>query len=86
MGILETDFPWELLVVMLNTLLASVGTLSRIEVKSFPLPEKDNNRPFPKDFAMRGLLFTENYFPEAWFTNEKINEDKKYYERASMTT
>lgn len=85
MGMLEADFPWELLVVMLNTLLASVGTLSRIEVDSFPLPEKDDNRPFPEDFAMRGLLFAESYFPEEWFANEKIDEEEKYHERASMT-
>jgi hypothetical protein len=84
-SMLEADFPWEPLVVMLNTLLTSVGTPSRIESEQFPVPEKEENRPFPEDFAMRGLLFAENYFPEAWFLNEKIDEEEKYHERASMT-
>jgi hypothetical protein len=86
MSILQADFPWELLSVMLNTLLGSCATLSRIESDKFPLPEKDEVRPFPEDFAMRGLLWTENYFPDGWFANDKIDEEEKYHELASMTS
>jgi hypothetical protein len=84
-GLLTLDFPFKPLVAQLNTLLASIGTLSRLDSEKFPEPEKDENRPFPEDFAMRGLLFAEKYFPETWFTNEKIDEEEKYHERASMT-
>jgi hypothetical protein len=52
-------------------------------VEQFPLPKKDV-RPFPDDFAMRGLLRADNYFPDEWLTNEKSDEEEKYYERASM--
>jgi len=45
----------------------------------------DEFRPFPEDFALRGLLWADNYFPEEWFTHEKIDEEEKYHERASMT-
>jgi hypothetical protein len=86
MGLLQADFPWALLSVMLNTLMASYGAPDRIEDDNFPLPEKDDVRPFPEDFAMRGLLWSENYFPTEWFTTEKIDEEEKYHERASMTT
>src|SRR5208282_3650126 len=76
---------WEPLSTMLNTLLGTYETRARIENEKFPFPEKDDVRPFPEDFALRGLLWTENYFPDQWFTNEKIDEEEKYHERASMT-
>jgi hypothetical protein len=42
-------------------------------------------RPLPDDFAMRGFPWVEKYFPEGWFANEeKINDDEKYFELASM--
>jgi hypothetical protein len=85
MSLLQEEFPWDLLATMLNTLLASYGSISRIEMNSFPGPEKDAPRPFPEDFAVRGLLWTENYFPEGWFGNEKIDEEEKYHELPSMT-
>ena len=56
MSLLEADFPWKLLFIMLNTLLAIYEKSSRIENDSFPLLKKENVRPFPKDFAMQGLL------------------------------
>jgi len=82
MRFLHADFPWDLLSIMLNTLLASYGSPSRIVNEKFPLPEKDDVRPFPEDFAVRGLLWTDGYFPEEWFTNEKIDEEEKYHELA----
>ncbi|TVY68922.1 EST/SMG-like protein [Lachnellula suecica] len=86
MGHLQAEFPWKSLARMLNTLMGKPPrTLDRIQSEKFPQPEKDDARPFPEDFAMRGLLFAENYFPEVWFTKEKIDEEEKYHERASMT-
>lgn len=70
---------------MLNTLLVSSETTGSIEHDTFPSPEKDDVRPLPEDFALRGLLWAEDYFPTEWFTNEKIDEEEKYHERASMT-
>jgi hypothetical protein len=85
MQFLQEDFPWDLLSIMLNTVFLSYGSPSRIENEKFPLPEKGDIRPFPEDFAIRGLLWTDSYFPEEWFTNEKIDEEEKYHELASMT-
>jgi hypothetical protein len=70
---------------MLNTLLASRGSVSRTEAKSFLRLEKHNIRPFPEDFAVRGLLWTEGYYPDNWFANDKIDEEEKYNELPSMT-
>jgi hypothetical protein len=69
---------------MLNTILASGGSISGIENESFPRPEKDDVRPLPEDFAVRGLLWTEGYFPDGWFANDKIDEEK-YHELPLMT-
>lgn len=84
-NLLQASFSWELLSTMLNTLLGAYKTPVRIEEDKFPLPEKDDFRPFPEDYAMRGLLWTETYFPDEWFKNEKIDEEEKYREVASMT-
>jgi hypothetical protein len=85
MSLLQAQFPWKLLSAMLNALLEVYGTGSYIENDAFPLPEMNDVRPFPEDFAMRGLLWAENYFPDQWFTNGKVEEGEKYHEYACMT-
>ncbi|KAK4041987.1 hypothetical protein C8A01DRAFT_14340 [Parachaetomium inaequale] len=43
-------------------------------------------RPLPDDFAMRGFPWVEKYFPDKWFdTDEKIDDDEKYFELQSMS-
>jgi len=84
MNHLEASFPWETLAIFLNTLTSTCGN-PRIESEDFPLPEKDDVRPFPEDFAIRGLLWTEHYFPDKWFSNPKIDDEERYLEAASMT-
>lgn len=85
MRLLEIKFPWQSLTVMLNTLLVPYGTPDRIENPTFPLPVKDDVRPFPEDFALRGLLWSDGYYPDQWFSNDKIDDEEKYLEVASMT-
>jgi hypothetical protein len=86
MNLLQAEFPWKSLAIMLNTILGSFPTPDRIADESFPVLEKDDPRPFPEDFAVRGLLWTEGYFPIDFFTKKKIDEEEKYHERASMTS
>ena len=78
-------YPWKLTSLMLNFLLASCEP--GYEVKDqFHLWEKDQQpRPLPEDFALRGLLHSEDYFPNDWFQNDKIDEDEKYFELPSMS-
>jgi hypothetical protein len=85
MRLLEGNFPWKSLSVMLNTLLAPYGTPERIENPNFPLPIKDDARPFVEDFALRGVLWADKYYPDTWFSNDKIDDEEKYLEVASMT-
>ncbi|KAG9228850.1 hypothetical protein BJ875DRAFT_525122 [Amylocarpus encephaloides] len=83
--LLEAEFPWKSLAIMLNTILGSYQTPSRIEDSVFPQLEKDDPHPFPEDFAIRELVWTEGYFPADFFT-KKIDEEEKYHERALMTS
>ncbi|KAF7549093.1 hypothetical protein G7Z17_g6627 [Cylindrodendrum hubeiense] len=84
MSYLERAFPWKLTMVTLNYHLASCDFEPRID-GDFPGPEKDEApRPLPEDYAMRGLIHAEDYYPKKWFINEKIDEDEKYFELASM--
>lgn len=85
MAHLAPEFPWKLMSLMLNTLLSSCQSYSRIESEEFPYPEKDDSpRPLPEDYAMRGLLWADKYYPNGWFSNEKIEDDEKGLEAASM--
>lgn len=84
MSYLEQVFPWKLTMVMLNYHLTSCDFEPRMD-GDFPGPEKDEApRPLPEDYAMRGLIYVDDYYPKLWFVNEKIDEDEKYFELASM--
>ncbi|GFP57415.1 telomerase-binding protein EST1A [Trichoderma asperellum] len=57
----------------------------RMDSEVFPGAEnEDHYRPLPEDYAMRGLIYTEEYFPVKWFAGEAVEEDEKYFEQASM--
>ncbi|KAM0360231.1 hypothetical protein ACHAPK_011855, partial [Fusarium culmorum] len=82
---LEEKYPWKLTSFMLNSLLASceLGYEVKDEIQ---LWEKDQHlRPLPEDFAMRGLLYSEDYFPNGWFQSDKVDEDEKYFESPSIS-
>lgn len=84
MAHLEGVFPWKLTALMLNSLLVSCEPEYEVN-GDFSVPEKDQlPRPLPEDFAMRGLLYAEDYFPKDWFINDKMDEDEKFFEFPSM--
>jgi hypothetical protein len=51
-----------------------------------PIPEENDFRPTPEEFAVRGLERASNYFPPDWFENKNIEEENQYKEDASMNT
>ncbi|KAK0627061.1 hypothetical protein B0T14DRAFT_407543, partial [Immersiella caudata] len=97
-GAIETlapEFPWELLSLLLNTILnearickcgvdGSCQSYTRIESEDFPHPKDDSPWPLPEDYSMRGLVWVANYYPKTWFDNEKIDDDEKGLEATSM--
>ncbi|KAI1755652.1 hypothetical protein F4782DRAFT_362484 [Xylaria castorea] len=82
---LEHRFPWKLLSLMLNKLLDACEDYNRICRDDFPRESNDPPRPVPEDFALKGLVFVDQYYPSDWFSNDKIDDDEKYFEMASMT-
>ncbi|KAK7219219.1 hypothetical protein V2G26_007222 [Clonostachys chloroleuca] len=82
---LEREFPWKLTATMLNHIIQSCGFEARMESEEFPGALKnDTPRPLPEDFAMRSLVYTEDYLPSQWFSDSKVEEDEKQFELASM--
>ncbi|RYP54116.1 hypothetical protein DL768_001118 [Monosporascus sp. mg162] len=73
--------PWEPLCVLLNSLLQSSPEYDPIHDEEFPRQAKEEAlRPLPEDFAMKGLLWVDDYFPIDWFSNNQLEEDEKYFE------
>ncbi|PHH90621.1 hypothetical protein CDD83_3138 [Cordyceps sp. RAO-2017] len=85
MAQIESRFPWKLTSILLNYLLKTIQTKPRIETEQFPGPEKDGYPPvpLPEDYALRGLVYAEDYFPNGWFDNEKLDESDRYLELPS---
>ncbi|KAK6956282.1 hypothetical protein Daesc_001557 [Daldinia eschscholtzii] len=83
---IEKTFPWKLVSLQLNSLLLSYREHHRIHSEQFPRQDKEPlPRPLPEDFAMKGLVWVDKYYPNDWFSNDKIDDDEKYFEVASMT-
>jgi hypothetical protein len=81
---LKEEFPWKLTAVMLNYLHRSANLDARIHSEDFPgAHENDTPRPLPEDFAMRGLIYTQDYYPVSWFKDSKLEENEKWFELAS---
>lgn len=84
MGHIEEKLPWKLIAFMLNSFIKSYTSVDKIESEDFPRPDKETPRPLPDDFAQRGLLWVDKYYPSDWFTASKMDDDEKYFEVASM--
>ncbi|KAJ2981571.1 hypothetical protein NUW58_g6658 [Xylaria curta] len=82
---LEHRFPWKLLSLMLNDLIKQYENYDRIRSDVFPRESDNPPRPVPEDFALKGHLFVGQYYPSDWFSNDKIDDDEKYFEMPSMT-
>ncbi|RDA95269.1 hypothetical protein CP533_3475 [Ophiocordyceps camponoti-saundersi (nom. inval.)] len=85
MSQLEGQYPWKLTSIMLNYLLKTMQSKPRIDTEAFPGPEKEGEPPYPlpEDYALRGLLYAEDYFPSGWFDNDRIDESDRYLEPPS---
>lgn len=83
MDLIDGTFPWTLLSKLLNSLFQSYRDYDTIHSDEFPRRAEESLRPLPEDFAMRGLPWTETYFPSDWFSNQ-VHYDEQYFEIASM--
>ena len=84
MRCIEAYVPWNGICVFLT----SLSTSSRAENPSlrsrdFPEPEEGPGRPLPEDYVLRGQLYSQWYFPEAWFADAIIDDDEHSLEAPS---
>ena len=78
------NVPWSEICSFLNALIRSNALTSAVKSESFPKPNDDVERPLPEDFAMRGQIYSQWYFPETWFENVKVDDEGRFLEKPSM--
>lgn len=87
MAHIEHKLPWKLISIMLNYLLDTTDYRPKLEDQdgenSFAAPKNDAHRPLPDDYALRGLIYAEEYLPPSMFPKD-FDEDEKYIEMSSM--
>ena len=85
MRCIEAYVPWNDICVFLNFLSTSRNEKASLRSRDFPEPEEEGpGRPLPEDYVMRGQLYSQWYFPEAWFADSMIDDDERSLEMASM--
>ena len=84
---IEKKLPWKLLSTMLNYLLNTTEYRPKLEdsetENQFAAPTQGSHRPLPDDYALRGLIYAEDYLPKTTFPRD-FDEDEKYIEMSSM--
>ncbi|OHE91410.1 hypothetical protein CORC01_13275 [Colletotrichum orchidophilum] len=81
---IEERIPWKAISLFLNKALESFSCYQKIESEDFPVPADRDARPLPEDFAQRGLLWVEKYYPTDWFTGTEVECDKRFLELSYM--
>lgn len=71
---IEKATPWSAIAEVLTGALQNVPDTRRLELDQFPGQDQPpDSRLLPEDFDLRGLVWTEAYFPEDWFSSEVVS-------------
>ena len=83
MTYIERDIPWTEICSFLHALLKLKILTFRIFQNGFP----NNNigRPLPEDFIIRGQIYGQSYFPDAWFNDAVMDDEERMLESSMMT-
>lgn len=84
MQYVEQDVPWVEICSFLNSLAKPDTLTSRVWATDFPRPENAFGRPLPEDFAIRGQIYTQGFFPKTWFSDAMIDDEERSLELPSM--
>ena len=84
MEVIEKDVPWSELAEFLNTIAKPETMTRKVRSEKFPKPSDGIGRPLPEDFVMRGQLWSEDYFPDTWFSDAAIDDEERALELPSM--
>ncbi|KAI1906459.1 hypothetical protein LOZ65_006862 [Ophidiomyces ophidiicola] len=85
MSHIQHEIPWAALVRFLNAL--NTQDLHAPHLRSTAFPASDSPRHhLPEDFPMRGLIWSQFYYPAGFFEVSSLaDEEKRYLERPSVT-
>jgi hypothetical protein len=78
MTLMEEYIPWQDLIVVLNSYTRCSEKLDEIERETFPGLHNKASQPLPEDFDLRGLVWSQGYFPDNWFSNSHIEDEQEY--------
>ena len=79
----ENHIPWEKIATFLNTIGRSGVVDAHIEQDTFLHSLSGTGRQLPEDFVMRGLLWSQYYFPARFFLDSLVDEDERLLELPS---
>ncbi|EFW13291.1 conserved hypothetical protein [Coccidioides posadasii str. Silveira] len=77
MSYAQSEIPWQALATFLNTLSTQGLNESRLKSQSFPMPESGMKRHLPEDFSMRGLIWSQLYYPPGFFNFSTLEDDEE---------
>lgn len=83
MTCVASKVPWSELCSYLNVLIEPKFWTFRIPEKSFPIHNID--RPLPKDFIIRGQIYSQSFFPDDWFKDAWDNDEELMLESSMVT-
>lgn len=85
MSLVAEKYPWELTASVLNSAMDALESEPRMSQPDFPCPpENEPLRPLPEDYTLRGLRYSDGYFPGHWFSSDKLEMDEKMFEMPSL--
>lgn len=84
--LIEGEIPWDAIANYLNNLATPGLISSRILNGQFPQPENPEEKPRPlkEDFSICGQVWSQDYFPDCWFSSAMIDDEERSLELPSM--
>ena len=85
---IEGEVPWKRIAQMMDIFMKKCEKAKfepQFHGKEIPPPHKGETQlRLPEDYAMRGLIWSENVYPKKWFGGETQDEEEKYFNLPSM--
>ena len=80
----EKAIPWAAICSYLNHLKMDESWRDMLwDDKTFPSTAGTTGRPPPEDYIIRGQVYTQQFFPETWFIDAKVDDEERMLEQSS---
>ena len=63
--------------------LKSTKEIIKPSERPFQKQGKDDDKPLPEDYLIKGQIWCQDYFPDGWFENAGLDEEERKVERSS---